>query len=113
MSTTDFEKTQAKFATIVKHLTREDGVSVGAPGQKGFGSTALRVNSKIFAMVTRDGRFVVKLPKPQVATLESAGTGQKFDPGHGRVMQEWLSLRPGSERCWLALSKEALEFVRG
>lgn len=113
MSTADTKEILNIYAKIARQLTDEDGVTIGAHGKMGFGSTALRVNGKIFAMVTSGEQFVVKLPRYRVESLESEGIGQKFDPGHGRLMKEWLSLRPGSEHSWLALSKEALDFVSG
>ena len=107
------EQTEARFAAIAKTLVRKDGVTLGAQGKKGFGSAALQVNGKIFAMVSSRGAFVVKLPKDRVEALENTGAGRKFDPGHGRLMKEWLELDPAYSEDWLALAKEALQFVAG
>ena len=41
-------------------------------------------------MVSSRGAFVLKLPRERVASLVAAGQGQAFDPGHGRVMKEWV-----------------------
>ena len=61
-------------------------------------------------MVAR-GRLVVKLPKARVDELVRAGAGEHFDPGHGRLMKEWISSADdGGE--WLALAQEAHAFVR-
>ena len=79
---------------------------------KGFGSNGLRVGGKIFAMLVND-RLVVKLPKQRVDALIAGGEGERFDPGHGRLMREWLSLAPESRTDWLALAREAMEFVAG
>jgi hypothetical protein len=38
--------------------------------------------------------------------------GKRFDPGHGRVMKEWLVVRSGPE-TWLQLAREARQFVGG
>lgn len=38
----------------------------------------------MFAMVSSNGNFVVKLPKQRVEQLEGSGAGRRFDPGHGR-----------------------------
>jgi hypothetical protein len=35
------------------------------------------------------GRFVAKLPRGRVDELVSGGSGEYFDPGHGRLMKEW------------------------
>lgn len=104
----------AQFMVIARTLAAEDpGVSIGADGKKGFGASALKVGGKIFAMVSSDGAFVVKLPKGRVDELEAAGQGRRFDPGHGRLMKEWLALDPGSSQDRLALAREALRFVGG
>jgi hypothetical protein len=63
----------------------------------------------IFAMLVK-GRFVTKLPKSRVDELVTAGRGERFDPGHGRLMKEWIAI--GSGRAdWVALAEEALAFV--
>ena len=71
---------------------------------------AFSVNGKIFAMLTR-GAFVVKLPKERVDDLVDAGKGKRFDPGHGRLMKEWISVEAGA-LPWVALAKEAHSYVR-
>lgn len=104
-------QTQERFAAIVDALAKEQGVTVGSSGKKGFGSSALQVNGKIFAMVSSKGSFVVKLPKHRAESLEASGAGHRFDPGHGRLMKEWLSLEATSKEDWLSLAREAMRFV--
>jgi hypothetical protein len=91
------------------------GAFVGRPGVsrdgKGFGASALKVGGRIFAMLSSRGDFVVKLPRDRVDALVASGAGDRFDPGHGRLMKEWFAVRPGSGLDWLALSEEALLFV--
>jgi hypothetical protein len=72
-------------------------------------SSVLSVDGKIFAMLARD-RFVAKLPKDRVDALVRAGTGAHFDPGHGRLMKEWIAVREG-RADWIALAKEAYRFI--
>ena len=79
-------------------------------GGKGFGSTGLKVNGKLFAFVSSQGRFVAKLPGTRVDAIVRAGRGTYFDPGHGRLMKEWVAL-DGGERSWLGIAKEARVFV--
>ena len=55
--------------------------------------------------------LVVKLPRECVMALIAAGQGQRLDPGHGRVMHEWLTLAPACDDAWLPLAREALAFV--
>lgn len=101
------------FAAVVSELAAEAGVCVGQAGKKGFGSSALQVNGKIFAMLTSKGALVLKLPRQRVAQLEAGGIGQRFDPGHGRLMKEWLELHDAEPRDCLLLAREALHFVGG
>ena len=66
------------FEQIVHELLVRPGVSY-PPAERGrtrgFGSTALKVNGKIFAMVDSQGRFVVKLPQQRVFELMAGGQG--------------------------------------
>jgi len=107
------EEMLARFAEIIEAFAGEATVSVGQKGKKGFGSSALQVNGKIFAMISSSGNFVVKLPKQRVEELEASELGAKFDPGHGRLMKEWLSLNHSSINECLPLAREALSFVAG
>lgn len=104
-------ETHRRFGAIATALAGEPNVSLGSPGKKGFGSSALQVGGRIFAMVSASGSFVVKLPRLRVDELEGRGIGRRFDPGHGRPMKEWLSLDPASNEDWLVLAREALRFV--
>jgi len=74
-----------------------------------FGSNGLKVNGKLFALFTQ-GTLVVKLRKERVANLVASGVGKPFDPGHGRLMKEWLTVT-GSDARWLELVREAHAFV--
>lgn len=83
------------------------------PTRRAFGSSELKVQGRIFAMLTCD-RLVVKLPKTRVDALVASGDGERFDPRRdGRVMKEWLSVAPTSQLAWLDLAREALAFVAG
>jgi|SRR5882672_10484600 len=111
---TSSQAIDSRFAALVNALGRTAGVtgpSDKSDAKKKFGSDALKIGGKIFAMVSHD-RLVVKLPRARVDELVAAGDGEPFDPGHGRVMKEWLSLDPSSELEWLPLAKEAMSFVR-
>ena len=99
-----------RYAKIVTALKRSPNVSLGA-SKKGFGSSALCVGEKIFAMISSKGSFVVKLPKKRVDALVTEGTGTRFEPATGRVMKEWLVVDPNSDEDWLALAREAMKFV--
>lgn len=100
-----------RYAAVVDALSGERGVTVGSPDGRGFGSSALKVNGKIFAMLSSQDAFVVKLPRARVDALVASGDGTRFDPGHGRQMKEWLALATASTLDWLTLAEEALVFV--
>jgi hypothetical protein len=53
----------------------------------------------------------VKLPRERVDELVEAGAGHRFDPGHGRLMKEWVALRPADEEACTAYVTEARRFV--
>jgi TfoX/Sxy family transcriptional regulator of competence genes len=105
---------EARFAALVKEFRRYAEVTApsdGAQTKKRFGSSELKVHTKIFAMLVR-GQLVVKLPKSRVDVLVASGDGERFDPRHdGRLMKEWVSIAPTSEEEWMPLAKEAMEFV--
>ncbi len=69
----------------------------------------LSVDGKIFAMLVKE-KLVVKLPKQRVDELAAARVGTYFDPGHGRLMKQWISISPG-RGAWVELAKEAYRFV--
>ena len=100
-----------RFADLVNELAGVPGVMPPQDGS-GFGRSALRYQRKIFAMLVRD-RLVVKLPGRRVDELIAAGQGERYDGNKGTPMREWLSLAPESDRPWLLLAREALEFARG
>lgn len=99
-----------RFERVVDELRGVPGVT--PPGSSaGFGSSALRLQNKIFAMLVRE-RFVVKLSQPRVDALVEAGEGVRFDANKGTPMKQWFSLDPASELEWLPLAHEALDFCR-
>jgi hypothetical protein len=74
------------FAPIVAAFAKNRNVTAG----KLMSSYGLKVNGKIFAI---------------------GGVGERFDPGHGRVMKEWIAIEARTE-SWLELAKEAYNFVK-
>jgi hypothetical protein len=57
------------------------------------------------------GELVVKLPKDRVEELSDAAVGHPFDPGHGRLLKEWVAVPTEAGRRWHASVEEAREFV--
>jgi hypothetical protein len=80
-------------------------------GSRKFGSNGLKVKGKLFALFTQ-GTLVVKLPRGRVVALVEAGLGTPFDPGHGRLMKEWLTVT-GTKASWADFAREAHDFVKG
>ena len=106
---------EERFETLVAAMLQRPGTSYGsrdanAGPQRAFGSTSLKTNGKIFAMLVK-GRLVVKLDRKRVDALVASGAGTHFDPGHGRVQKEWLDLDSDSDETWLSLATESEAFV--
>ena len=53
----------------------------------------------------------MKLPRQRVDELIASGTGKRFDPGHGRLMKEWVTIATSHSRDWGTLAEEARQFV--
>jgi TfoX/Sxy family transcriptional regulator of competence genes len=77
-----------------------------------FGATALKVGGKVFAMLVK-GELVVKLPASRAAALGESGKAHPFDPGHGRIMKEWVAIPATDSAAWAKLAAEARTFVSG
>ena len=73
-------------------------------------ANAFCVRNRVFAMRVGDD-LVLKLPPKRVAELIDAGVAKPNVVG-GRPMKEWANLRPATEKKWLALTKESLDYVR-
>lgn len=97
-------RADAKLAPVVRDFEART-----VTGGRAFGSNGLKVNDKLFALFTQ-GTLVVKLPRSRVAALVAANVGKPFDPGHGRLMKEWLTVTDAKAR-WPELAREAHAFV--
>ena len=94
------------FEAIVEAVAGDPRVTKA----KMFDAQVLKVGGKVFAMIVK-GKLVVKLPRNRVEALIASGEGERFDPGHGRLMKEWLAVEPRDEGKWLSLAEEARDFV--
>jgi hypothetical protein len=105
---------QEQFAALVERMLARSDATYGSDESQGarrsFGSTSLKANGKIFAMLVND-RLVLKLPATRVDELLAQGAGERFDPGHGRIQKEWLSITSTSPEDWLAFASESEAFV--
>jgi hypothetical protein len=102
------DRWEALVATMLAEGSATYGNERGA--RRGFGSTSLKTGGKMFAMLAKD-RLVVKLPARRVEELVAEGVGEGFDPGHGRIQKEWLSVRGDDPGEWHVLATEAEAFV--
>jgi TfoX/Sxy family transcriptional regulator of competence genes len=98
---------EESFRIIRALLTGDPAVSVG----KMFGSEGLKVGGKVFAMLVK-GKLVVKLPAAQIEPLIASAVAVYFDPGHGRLMKQWVAVLPSSHEDWLHLVTAAKTFVQ-
>ena len=96
----------AVFLGIAAVFANHPGVTLGGM----MGSNALMAGGKIFAMRTKDGKLVYKLPAVRVEALIAANEARAWGPGTGRVMKEWAELVEGKAEV-IALADEAKVFV--
>ena len=106
------ERWEELVATMLERSDATYGADESRGARRAFGRTSLKANGKIFAMLVKD-RLVVKLPRKRVDELIDTGVGERFDPGHGRVQKEWLSVLSQEPGEWLSLATESEEFVSG
>jgi hypothetical protein len=110
MSTSASEP-EALFLEVVERFGTDPSVTPPSGGS-GFGANGLKVGAKLFAFLSK-GELVVKLPRQRVEELVASGTGDPFDPGHGRIMKEWIWVGPAHSDEWPELAREARQFVGG
>lgn len=106
LSVTDATEHERLLDAVLAALEHDATIGRG----KGFGSEALKVGGRIFAMQVK-GDLVVKLPKERVDDLIATGEGTRFDPGHGRLMIEWVAVPPSDAEQWVRLAEEARAYV--
>jgi hypothetical protein len=101
-----------QWEELVGEVLGEGSATYGNEGgpERAFGATSLKTNGKIFAMLVKE-RLVVKLPATRVEELVEAGVGERFDPGHGRIQKEWLSVPGEDPGEWRSLATESEAFV--
>jgi hypothetical protein len=100
----------ASFALVTQAFASDREVTSGG---RGFGSGGLKVNGKLFALVSSRDEFVVKLPQQRVSELVATGAARYFDAGRGRPMKEWAAIDLTGGGDPVALAQEAHRFVRG
>jgi TfoX/Sxy family transcriptional regulator of competence genes len=103
-----------RWERLVSAMLQQSDATYGAGegARRAFGSTSLKTNGKIFAMLVK-GRLVVKLHRKRVDAMVAVAEGEPFDPGHGRIQKEWIALTAESDEAWLAAATESEAFVAG
>ncbi len=96
----------ARFEALSEALRRDSSVTLA----KMFGSNGFKIHGKVFAMLVK-GTLVVKLSRARAQTLVASGRAVPFDPGHGRIMKEWVAIPPEDTGTWLDLAEEAKALV--
>ena len=94
------------FAQVMAALAAERGVGRG----RMFGAEGLKIGKQVFAMEVK-GKLVVKVSEARAKELRDSGKAQAFDPGHGRLLKQWVAVSPRADIDWVALAREALVFV--
>jgi hypothetical protein len=109
---------KVRFAEVVERFRGDPDVSLPQKNdekeekKKRFGSRALKIDGRIFAMLTSDGSsFVIKLPKSRVDQLVASRDGTRFDPRrNGHTMNEWIVMEEKSKTNWVDVAIEARDF---
>jgi hypothetical protein len=73
-------------------------------------ANAFCIRNKVFAMHVGED-LVIKLPPKRVAELIEGGVAVPNVVG-GRPIKEWANLGLATEKKWLSLTKESLDYVR-
>jgi hypothetical protein len=73
-------------------------------------ANAFCVRNRVFAMRVGND-LVLKLPPNRIAELVEARVAASSVVG-GHVMKEWANLAPNTEKKWLGLAKESLDYIR-
>lgn len=94
------------FAPVAKAFAKDRNVTAGMM----MASYGLKVKGKIFAMLVH-GQLVVKLPRHRVDEMVEGDKGKRFDPGHGRLMKEWVVVLT-DKKSWVDIAKEAYRYVK-
>lgn len=66
---------------------------------------------RVFARVVK-GELVVELSPERARRLVDENQAGSFDPGHGRVMKQWVAIGTRSQLDWCSVAREALAYAR-
>jgi hypothetical protein len=103
-------KGNVEFDQVATKFTQYSDVKRGRVFRS---ENVLSVNGKIFAMLTGDNKFVVKLPEDKATALVGRGIGNNWAPGNRKPMKEWVSITPGKTISLFEITQQAYEYVKG
>jgi hypothetical protein len=95
------------YEKVAEHFLRLAEVETG----RMFGAEGLKVLGKVFAMEVK-GKLVIKVPARRAAELAFERGIGLFDPGHGKLMKEWLQVSRDAEADWLELAQESFAYIK-
>lgn len=100
------ERAHAIFDPIAADYLGRPGVDMG----RMFASEGLRIRGKIFALVSFDGKLMLKLPAARTTELVDAGEAERVEMA-GRSMREWIFVPVESPGLWGPLVAEAFAYL--
>ena len=102
---------EERFAALADEFAGQPGVRIpDSSARRAFGSSALKVER----LDLRDAERRLsggQAPARPRRRAHRGGTGGPYDAGKGRPMAEWLTVMTADDHSWLALAREAMEFV--
>jgi hypothetical protein len=104
------EASAKRFSKLARQLAKDE--KSGSAFREGFGTGALFVGRKMYACLDESGALVLKLSPSRVTTLIESGIGVGWHPGAGKPLREYLAVEFRLEAKWLALAREAREYMR-
>ena len=108
------EQTEAARAAARALLDDVSSEFLGRPGVawgRMFSGQGLGVRGKIFAVASRHGGLMVKIPEPRADELVAAGTVERVVM-RGREMREWVAMPIGAGYdAWRDLVGEAHAYL--
>lgn len=106
---------EEEWRALVQTMLAESDATYANDESKGarrmFGSTSIKTGGKMFAFLHKKERLIVKLPEERVNELVTAGKGDRYDPGDGRLQREWFRVTSDSPGDWLSFAREAEIYV--
>jgi len=102
---------KASQAALRRFAKLAEGEEGKVAFRAGFGTGAMFVGQKMFAVLDASGALVVKLPAERVQELIASGVGAPWHPGTGRPLKEYVAVGVAHQGKWLGLAKDARTYM--